>query len=60
MKNDTSLCDVIIKGKPANLGDGEGMKVPCELLITGYELHIEIFKKELVKLEENTVQHEII
>ena len=53
LKNDRSLCDVIIKGKPVNLGDGEGMQVPCELLITGYELHIEILKKELVKLEEN-------
>ena len=38
LKNDRSLCDVIIKGKPVNLGDGEGMQVPCELLITGYEL----------------------
>ena len=53
LKNDRSLCDVIIKGKHVNLGDGEGMQVPCELLITGYELHIEILKKELVKLEEN-------
>ena len=53
LKNDRSLCDVIIKGKPVDFGDGEGMQVPCELLITGYELHIEILKKELVKLEEN-------
>jgi hypothetical protein len=26
-----SSCTVIIKGKAVNLGDGEGMQVPCKL-----------------------------
>ena len=36
--------------------DEEGMQVPYELLITGYNLHIEILKKELVTLEENNMK----
>ena len=30
-----SICEVEITGKPANLGDGEGMQVPCKLKLTG-------------------------
>ena len=29
-----SSCTVIIKGKAVNLGDGEGMQVPCKLKFT--------------------------
>ena len=36
------------------LGEGEGMQVPCKLLITGCKPHLDILKKELVKLGENT------
>ena len=32
------------------------MQVPYELLITGYKLHIEILKEELVTLEENNMK----
>lgn len=54
LKNEYSSCTVIIKGKPVNLGDGEGMQVPCELLITGYKPYLDILKKEVVKIGENT------
>ena len=30
-----ATCEVIITGKPTNLGDGDGMQVPCNLRITG-------------------------
>ena len=46
-------CDVIIKRKPVSLGDGEQTQVLCELTHPGCKLHIEILKKEPVKLEEN-------
>ena len=54
LKNECSSCEVIIKGKPVNFGDGEGMQVPCELVITGYKLYLDILKKEVVKIGENT------
>ena len=54
LKNECSSCEVIIKGKPVNFGDGEGMQVPCELAITGYKLYLDILKKEVVKIGENT------
>ena len=53
LKNECSSCEVIIKGKPVNFGDGEGMQVPCELVITGYKLYLDILKKEVVKIGEN-------
>ena len=54
LKNECSSCEVIIKGKPVNFGDGEGMQVPRELVITGYKLYLDILKKEVVKIGENT------
>ena len=48
-----SSCDVIIKRKPVSLGDGEQTQVLCELTHAGCKSHIEILKKEPVKLEEN-------
>ena len=47
LKNECSSCEVIIKGKSVNFGDGEGVQVPCELVITGYKLYLDIFKKKL-------------
>ena len=32
------------------------MSVSCKLLVTGCKLHIEIFKKKLVKLEKNNMK----
>ena len=54
LKNECSSFEVIIKGKPVNFGDGEGMQVPCELVITGYKLYLDILKKEVVNIGENT------
>ena len=54
LKNECSSCEVIIKGKPVNFGDGEGMQVPCELIITGHKLYLDILKKEVVKIGGNT------
>ena len=53
-KNECSSCEVIIEGKSVNFGDGEGMQVPCELVITGYKLYLDVLKKEVVKIGENT------
>ena len=35
-----SSCRVIIKGKAVNLGDGEGMQVPCKLMISQWSRQI--------------------
>ena len=40
-------CDVLIKGKPVNLGDGDGMQVPCSLNFTGQKKFIDILEKTL-------------
>ena len=42
-----SSCTVIIKGKAVNLGDGEGMQVPCKLkfIAIGQEKYVEISLK---------------
>ena len=52
LKNECSSCEVIIKRKPVNFGDGEGMQVPCELVITGYKLYLDILKEEVVNTKE--------
>ena len=40
-------CDVLVKGKPVNLGDGDGMQVPCSLNFTGRKKFIDILEKTL-------------
>ena len=40
---------MIIKGKAVNLGDGEGMQVPCKLKCFGQEQYVKILQKELTK-----------
>ena len=47
LKNDFSLCYVIIKEKPVNRGDKDGIQVPCELSITGYNLTLKFLKRNL-------------
>ncbi len=42
-----SSSTVIIKGKAVNLGDGEGMQVPCKLKFIGQKKYVEILQKEL-------------
>ena len=38
-------CDVLIKGKPVNLGDGDGIQVPCSLNFAGRKKFIDILEK---------------
>ena len=40
-------CNVLIKGKPANLGDGDGMQVSCKLNFVGQKRFICILQKTL-------------
>lgn len=45
--DELSSCKVTVTGKPVNLGDGEGMQVPCNLTFIGTEKCIEILKKHI-------------
>ena len=40
-------CNVLIKGKPVNLGDGDGMQVSCTLNFVGRKKFICILQKTL-------------
>ena len=42
-----SICEVEITGKPVNLGDGEGMQVPCKLKLTGKSKFVNILQNSL-------------
>ena len=42
-----SICEVEITGKPLNLGDGEGMEVPCKLKLTGRSKFVNILQNSL-------------
>lgn len=43
-----SLSEVVITGKPINLGDGDGMQVPGKLKFTG--------RTQFVNILENTIK----
>jgi len=45
-------CSIIVRGKPVNLGDGEGMQVPSTLHFTGQKTFIEVLRKQLSSLDE--------
>ena len=45
--DELSSCKIVVTGKPVNLGDGEGMQVPCKLIFTGIEKCIDILKRHL-------------
>ena len=45
-------CKVTIKGKSINLGDGDGMQVPCTLKFSGQEKYVNILQNELHKLDQ--------
>ena len=48
-----SSCSVVIKAdKAVNLGDGEGMQVPCKLRLSGQEKFVNNLKKGLERLEK--------
>ena len=43
--DESSSCDILIKGKPVNLGNGDGMQVPCSLNFTARKKFIDILEK---------------
>ena len=45
--DESSSCKIAVTGKPVNLGDGDGMQVPCKLLFTGVKKCIDILQKDL-------------
>ncbi|PFX18468.1 ATP-dependent DNA helicase Q1 [Stylophora pistillata] len=45
-------CTVIVTGMPVNLGDGEGMQVPCKLLFEGEKKYVSILEREFTKLKD--------
>ena len=45
-------CSVIIKGKAVNLGDEEGMEVPCRLKLSGQAKYVKVVQNELAKLDQ--------
>ena len=42
-----SICEVEITGKPANLGNGEGMQVPCKLKLTGRSKFVNVLQNSV-------------
>ena len=44
-------CAAIVRGKAVNLGDGEGMQVPCTLHFKGTPKYINVLQQQLEKLE---------
>ena len=45
--DETAQCVVTIEGKPTNLGDKLGQKVPCSLRLTGQTKFIKVLKTNL-------------
>ena len=45
-------CGVIIEGKAVNLGDREGMLVPCRLKLSGQAKYVKVSQNELAKLDQ--------
>ena len=47
-----SQCTATVKGKRCNLGDGEGLQVPCSLNVVGQTKYVKILRQELIKIKE--------
>ena len=41
-----------VTGKRCNLGDGEGMQVPCKLRLSGQPKFVSLLREELIKMKE--------
>ena len=41
-----------VTGKRCNLGDGEGMQLPCKLSLSGQPKFISLLRKGLMKMKE--------
>ena len=39
-------CDITVTGKAVNLGDGDGLQVPCVLSLSGQKSMVEFLKKQ--------------
>ena len=42
----------ITSGRRCNLGDGEGLEVPCKLKLVGHRKFIDLLQDEIIKLKE--------
>lgn len=45
--NPTNIANITVTGKRVNLGDREGLQIPCTISFQGEEKYIEILKKQL-------------
>ena len=45
--DESGSCNIAVTGKPVNLGNGDGMQVPCKLMFTGVKKCIDILQKYL-------------
>lgn len=45
--DEKGLCTAIVKGKAVNLGDGEGMQIPCILHFKGTNKFIDVLRQQL-------------
>ena len=54
-----SSCSVIIKGKAVNLGDGEGMQVPCKLRLSGAGKFVKFYKRNWITLNSDDGLHQL-
>ena len=52
LKQSFTFCERIPVGKAVNLGDGEGMQVPCKLRLSGAGKFVNVLQKELDNLEQ--------
>ena len=48
--NQPNSCNVIVRGKTVNEGDGKGMKVPSRLLFSAEERFINVLQKQLYQM----------
>ena len=48
--NKQNSCNVIVREKAINEGDGKGMKVPCRLLFSAKERFINVLQKQLYQM----------
>ena len=53
LRSDTYCnCYAEVSGKRCNLKDGEGLQVPCKIIITRLKKYVNILKHELQKINE--------
>ena len=45
--NPTNIANITVTGKGVNLGDREGLQIPCKISFQGEEKYIEILKKQV-------------